>query len=80
MRIEQVVSNPATGVLTAEVYAEAIRSLWPLMERFGVADAAEVELETLKQRFVHEFVDNQFVWSGVPSVGAWVRTPSEIAP
>jgi hypothetical protein len=34
------------------------------MERFGIAMAAEVELETLKERFRHELVDHQASWTG----------------
>jgi SAM-dependent methyltransferase len=79
MHIDGLVCNATNGNLASEVAAETLRSLLPLMERFGIATASEVELETIKQRFQREYFDNQRAWSAQPVVGAWARKESEVA-
>ena len=56
------------------VFAETFRSLLPMMERFGVATAAEFEIDTLADRIRDEVVANDAVMSFPPQAGAWVRT------
>jgi ubiquinone/menaquinone biosynthesis C-methylase UbiE len=58
----------------SEVYtqvARIARTLLPLMERTGVATAAEVEIETLEARLRDEVVANRAVVVAPPFVGAW---------
>jgi SAM-dependent methyltransferase len=51
--------------------AEIIRSLLPRMEQFGIATAAEVQIDTLAERLEYETcaADSQITY--VPIVGAW---------
>jgi SAM-dependent methyltransferase len=54
-----------------ESSAEIVRSLLPRMEQFGIATAAEVQIDTLADRLEHETcaADSQITY--VPIVGAW---------
>jgi ubiquinone/menaquinone biosynthesis C-methylase UbiE len=61
--------------LACDLQADVIRSILPLLERFGIATAAEVEVETLAQRLRQETVDNDGVWTGPPVMSAWTRRP-----
>ncbi len=56
------------------VFAETFRSLLPVMERFGVATAAEFEIDTLAERIRDEIVANDAVMSFPPQAVAWTRT------
>jgi hypothetical protein len=52
--------------------AEAVRSLIPAMERFGIATGSELDVETLAERLQREIVRGAVVTS--PSlIGAWSR-------
>ena len=51
-----------------------MRTLLPLMERTGVASAAEVDVDTLASRLRQEVVANQAVVVPPPFIGAWTRT------
>jgi ubiquinone/menaquinone biosynthesis C-methylase UbiE len=55
--------------------AESIRSILPLMLKFGVATAEEVDIDTLAARFRDEVVRQQGVVMLPTFVGAWARTP-----
>ena len=66
-----------TNDLGCDVQAEVIRSTLPLLERFGIATAAEVEVETLAQRLRHEIRDGEVVTTAPPVMRAWVRTLSD---
>ena len=65
--------------LPCDVQAEVIRSILPLLERFGIATAAEVEVETLAQRLRQETIDNDVVWTAPPVMSAWTRMPAGAA-
>jgi ubiquinone/menaquinone biosynthesis C-methylase UbiE len=54
--------------------AEAMRSLLPRMEEFGIASAREVEIDTLAERLRAEArrLDGIFVYPA--TIGAWART------
>lgn len=55
-------------------WANVMRGVLPLMERLGVATAAELEPDTLAQRLLDDVVAcNGIVLYG-PLVGAWART------
>jgi ubiquinone/menaquinone biosynthesis C-methylase UbiE len=58
-----------------EYVAETWRSLVPLVERFGIATAAEVGVETLAERTRAEVASRGEPLLLTPLVGAWGRTP-----
>ena len=53
---------------------QTTRTLLPLMERTGVATAAEVAVETLAERLREEAVARDAVLVPPPLIGAWART------
>ena len=55
--------------------AETARTLLPLMERTGVASAAEVEVDTLADRLREEIVAADATVVSPPLIGAWTRKP-----
>jgi len=55
------------------VVAEVVRSLLPLMEKFGVASTAEAQIETLRDRLENEVVGHNGVIVSPSLIGAWVR-------
>ena len=59
------------------VFAETFRSLLPVMEHFGVATAAEFDIETLAERMRDEVVANDGVFAYTPMAGAWTRTAQD---
>jgi ubiquinone/menaquinone biosynthesis C-methylase UbiE len=65
-----------TNDLGCDVQAEVIRSILPLLERFGIATAAEVNVETLAQRLRQETIDDDVVWTAPPVMRAWTRRPA----
>jgi len=52
---------------------EITRTLLPLMERVGVATAAEVDIDTLAERLGQEVVANNATLVAPPFIGAWAR-------
>lgn len=52
---------------------EITRTLLPLMERVGVATAAEVDIETLADRLRQDVVANNATVVAPPYIGAWTR-------
>jgi hypothetical protein len=54
---------------------DAIRSMLPLIERFGVATAAEVDIDTLAERLRAETVAVDAVLKTPDVVSAWTRAP-----
>jgi len=60
----------------SEVYeylAQIVRSLLPMIEKFGISDANQVEIETLAERMRHEAVATESVIVIPPLIGAWAR-------
>lgn len=55
---------------------ETIRSYLPLMEKFGIATAAEVDVDTLEQRFVEHLKATGAVVVCPGTVGAWCQLPA----
>jgi SAM-dependent methyltransferase len=53
----------------------ALRSILPLLERFGVATAEEVDVDTFGLRYANELAVSNAVHSTIPIVRAWTRTP-----
>ena len=60
---------------TYENLVQTLRSLLPAMERYGVASAAEVQIDTLSERLVQEARDADAVVLPPAAVGAWARVP-----
>jgi ubiquinone/menaquinone biosynthesis C-methylase UbiE len=58
-----------------EALAEVVRSLLPVMERFGIATAAEVEIDNLAQRIRDEILAKDGVIVAPLLIGAWARHP-----
>jgi hypothetical protein len=48
----------------------------PMAERFGIATATEIAIETLAERLHKEAVDNNASIIPPPLVGAWTRVPA----
>ncbi len=55
--------------------AETIRTLLPLILKFGLATAEEVQIETLAERMRHEALSHRLVVRGPDIISAWTRKP-----
>jgi SAM-dependent methyltransferase len=68
-------ARPVAGADSAgyAVFAAVTRSLLPLIEKFGIATAAEVDIETLADRLRDETVAANACWLSPVLVGAWAR-------
>lgn len=53
--------------------AEVVRTLMPVIERTGIATAAEVDIDTLEERMRSEVVSAGAVLVAPPFVGAWAQ-------
>ena len=62
--------------LAARVVANSLRSALPLVEQFGIATAAEVDIDTFAQRYLAELATSGAVHMLPPTVSAWTRTPT----
>jgi SAM-dependent methyltransferase len=70
-------ARPVTGAESAgyAVLAAVTRSLLPAIETFGVATAAEVEVDTLADRLRDATLAAEACWLSPVMVGAWARMP-----
>jgi SAM-dependent methyltransferase len=68
-------ARPVTGPHSAgyEVFAAVTRSLLPAIEKFGIATAAEVDIDTLAHRLRDATVAAHACWLSPVMVGAWAR-------
>jgi SAM-dependent methyltransferase len=69
---------PIGSVATWGGYAQAegsLRSLLPLLERHGIATAAEVDVDTFATRLYAEIGAHGGMMRGTPVIGAWARIP-----
>jgi 2-polyprenyl-3-methyl-5-hydroxy-6-metoxy-1,4-benzoquinol methylase len=57
-----------------QIVAQVVKSLLPVMEKLGVANEKEVQIETLTQRLRDEVISRGAVIVLPPLVGAWTRT------
>ena len=73
MRIEAVVGGGKNSSARLHLVADLAGTLFPEMERFGIASAAEVGLETLVERMTAETAANGSVIVGHTQFGAWSR-------
>lgn len=71
----QVVCGPTS--IGYEYLVRVLRSLLPLVERSGVADAAEIGIDTLAARLHDDAVANERVAFLPRVVGAWARLPGD---
>jgi hypothetical protein len=55
--------------------ADSFRSLLPLLEQYGIATAAEVDVATLAARLRADVVASGIPLMLFPDVGAWARKP-----
>jgi 2-polyprenyl-3-methyl-5-hydroxy-6-metoxy-1,4-benzoquinol methylase len=57
-----------------QIVAQVVKSLLPVMEKLGIANEKEVQIETLARRLRDEVVSRDAVIVLPPLVGAWTRT------
>ena len=57
-----------------QIIAQVVKSLLPVMEKLGIANEKEVQIETLAQRLRDEVLSRGAVIVLPPLVGAWTRT------
>jgi SAM-dependent methyltransferase len=57
------------------VFTAVTRALLPAMEKFGIATAAEIDIDTLEDRLRDEIVAANACWLTPVLVGAWTRIP-----
>jgi 2-polyprenyl-3-methyl-5-hydroxy-6-metoxy-1,4-benzoquinol methylase len=57
-----------------QIVVQVVKSLLPVMEKLGVANEKEVQIETLAQRLRDEVISRGAVIVLPPLVGAWTRT------
>ncbi len=72
MRLDAVV-GAGQGHLAYFVVAEVVRSLLPVMEKHGIATAAEVQVDTLHDRLEAEIAGGGHVILSPSLIGAWAR-------
>ena len=73
MRVEAILRGGADSYDLANWLAGLVATLLPLMERFGIASAADLGLQTLAERMTDEIVANASVVMRHLEVGAWCR-------
>ena len=56
-------------------WANVMRGVLPLMERFGIATAADLAPETLADRLQAELRAANGIVISPPMIGAWARVP-----
>jgi len=56
-----------------DFFEVSIRSIMPLIERFGLATADEVAIESLQQRVAQDTISHSGTWHSLKMVGAWTR-------
>lgn len=60
--------------LGCQIIAQVVKSLLPVMEKLGIANEKEIQIETLAQRLLDEVHSRGAVIVLPPLVGAWSRT------
>jgi SAM-dependent methyltransferase len=75
LRLEGAITA-GTDVLHARWLTETVRTLLPLMERLGIATAAQTEVDSLEQRLVVEAVASGGTACGFALATAWATTSS----
>jgi SAM-dependent methyltransferase len=62
-----------------ELLAETVRSLLPLILKFGIATEEEVAIDTLAERLRDEALSQRLVVRGTDMIGVWTRTESQVS-
>lgn len=65
----------ATDRRCHQYFVETLRSLMPLAEKFGIASAEEVEIDTLADRLSEEAEASGLVLKMPDAINAWARRP-----
>lgn len=73
MALEASIGGGPKGAEGIQLIADVTETMLPAMEQAGVAKAAEVGLETLAARMLHEAVANDSIIVGRYEIGAWSR-------
>jgi ubiquinone/menaquinone biosynthesis C-methylase UbiE len=58
-----------------EYMEQLVRSLLPMIERFGIASTQELDVDTLVERMRADAMAHRTVWNSQRLVGAWTRLP-----
>ena len=77
--LHMIAGSRMEGGVDSPVYeylASTLRSLLPMMERYGIATAADVDIETLAARLRLEAVSHNASVMPPPLIGAWTRLPA----
>ncbi|MBV9601086.1 MAG: class I SAM-dependent methyltransferase [Chloroflexi bacterium] len=75
LQLDGYIAGPGDE-LAARVVANSLRSALPLVEQFGIATAAEVDIDTFAQRYLAELNTSGAVHMLPPTLSAWTRTPN----
>ena len=76
---EMLLLAPLSGAhhgVAFEWSTESIRSLVPLLEKFGIATADEVDIDTLKDRVRSDCQEHNSLLMLLPMVTAWAKKPA----
>ena len=73
MGLQAVMGAGQNSSEAIQLTAGVAGTLLPAMERFGVATAADVGIETLAERMIDEAVANASVIVARSEIGAWSR-------
>jgi SAM-dependent methyltransferase len=73
MRLSAFVGGGTNTEDYLRAVADIVRTLLPAIERFGVATASEVDIETLAERMQREIALGGGVVIGLSHIGAWSR-------
>lgn len=74
MRMDALIGGGPDAV-AYELVTEVTKSLLPVMEKFKIATAAEIDLSSLAQRLRDEVVASKGVVLSPALIGAWARKP-----
>jgi ubiquinone/menaquinone biosynthesis C-methylase UbiE len=65
--------------LVYEHFAETVRSLLPLILKFGIATEEEIAIDTLAERLQVEAISQKLVVRGTDMISAWTRTAAQVS-
>ena len=63
------------GYFMYEYLADTIRSVMPVLEKYGIATASEIQIETLAQRIENETVSKKAALFAYSILSAWATAP-----
>ena len=73
MRLGAVVGGGVNGGDRVAMLTDLVETLFPAMERLGVATTADIGVETLSERIRREVISSDSVLVGCWEIGAWTR-------